>query len=77
MDDGGRTTESIMNRDKSQKIKGRIVIFDDEPNMGRILVKTLGMEGFEARAFTNPIEGLDALDELDDLEEIDAVETDS
>ncbi len=44
--------------------KGRVVIFDDEPNMGRILVKTLGIEGFEARSFTNPAEGLEALGRL-------------
>lgn len=45
-------------------IKGCVVIFDDEPNMGRILVKTLGLEGFQAQAFTNPIEGLEALSRL-------------
>jgi two-component system NtrC family response regulator len=44
--------------------RGRVVIFDDEPNMGRILVKMLGAEGFEARAFTNPIEGLEAMSGL-------------
>ena len=44
--------------------KGRIVIFDDEAVMGRILVKTLGLEGFEAKAFTNPVEGLEAMDQL-------------
>ena len=45
-------------------LRGRIAIFDDEPNMGRILVKTLGLEGFEANAFTNPVEGLQALPRL-------------
>ncbi|MEN6627891.1 MAG: sigma-54 dependent transcriptional regulator [Candidatus Sumerlaeia bacterium] len=45
-------------------IKGCVIIFDDEPNMGRILVKTLGLEGFQAQAFTNPIEGLEALARL-------------
>ena len=44
--------------------RGRVVIFDDEVSMGRILVKTLGMEGFEAKAFTNPVEGLNALGRL-------------
>ncbi|HOR28695.1 MAG TPA: sigma-54 dependent transcriptional regulator [Candidatus Sumerlaeota bacterium] len=44
--------------------RGRVVIFDDEPSMGRILVKTLGLEGFEARSFTNPVEGFEALNEL-------------
>lgn len=47
-----------------QHIQGRIVVFDDEASMGRILVKTLGLEGFEAKAFTNPIEGLEALEKL-------------
>ncbi|MCL5269665.1 MAG: sigma-54 dependent transcriptional regulator [bacterium] len=42
-------------------VRGRVVIFDDEIAMGRILVKALGMEGFEAQAFTNPVEGLAAL----------------
>ncbi len=32
--------------------------------MGRILVKTLGLEGFQAQAFTNPLEGLEALSRL-------------
>ncbi len=32
--------------------------------MGRILVKMLGVEGFEAQAFTNPIEGLEAIPQL-------------
>ena len=45
-------------------LRGRIVIFDDEAVMGRILVKTLGLEGFEAKAFTNPVEGLDLMEQL-------------
>ena len=44
--------------------RGRIVIFDDESVMGRILVKTLGLEGFDAKAFTNPLEGLEIMDQL-------------
>ena len=42
-------------------LRGRVVIFDDEVPMGRILVKTLGLQGFEAQAFSNPLEGLQAL----------------
>ena len=53
-----------MDRRTSEARKGRVVIFDDEPNMGRILVKTLGLEGYEARAFTNPLEGLETLGQL-------------
>lgn len=45
-------------------IKGRIVIFDDEVAMSRILVKTLGVAGYEAKAFTDPVEGMHALASL-------------
>lgn len=48
----------------NRTIKGRVVIFDDEASMGRILVKSLGLEGFEAKAFTNPLEGFEALDKV-------------
>jgi DNA-binding NtrC family response regulator len=47
-----------------KKAAARVVIFDDEPNMGRILAKTLTMEGYEALPFTNPVEGLAALAHL-------------
>jgi DNA-binding NtrC family response regulator len=49
---------------KNNPARGRVVIFDDEPSMGRILVKSLTMEGFEARAFTDPVAGLEALGAL-------------
>ena len=48
----------------SSQHRARVVIFDDEAPMGRVLVKTLGLEGFEAKAFTNPLEGLQALPQL-------------
>lgn len=44
--------------------KGTVLIFDDEPNMGRIMVKMLGLEGYQAQAYTNPIEGLEAVDKI-------------
>ena len=53
-----------MGKDEIRPITGRVVIFDDEVNMGRILVKTLSLMGFEAKAFTNPVEGLESLAKL-------------
>ena len=53
-------------RDKTQPdtLRGTVVVLDDEVSMGRIVVKTLGLHGFDARAFSNPREGLDALREV-------------
>jgi two-component system NtrC family response regulator len=48
----------------SRPLRGRVVILDDEANMGRILVKTLTMEGLEARAFNDPRAGLEAIGEF-------------
>jgi DNA-binding NtrC family response regulator len=44
--------------------EGRVVIFDDEPGMGQILVKMLGAQGYDTHAFTNPLEGMNALSDL-------------
>ncbi len=59
MSDRGR-----MGRKSKSTGVGCIVIFDDEPGMGRILVKTLLAQGYDTHAFTNPQEGMEALGEL-------------
>ncbi|NUP91108.1 MAG: sigma-54-dependent Fis family transcriptional regulator [Candidatus Sumerlaeia bacterium] len=45
----------------TRTIPARIFVVDDEPNMGRIMVKLLEAEGHEAASFTSPGEALDAI----------------
>lgn len=48
--------------------KGRIIIVDDEEGMGRILAKSLALEGYEAVPFTDPRKAFGAIrDEQPDL----------
>jgi two-component system response regulator AtoC len=44
-----------------QADRPRILVVDDEVNMGRILTKLLTLEGFDVRAFSSPTEALQQL----------------
>ena len=42
--------------------RGRVLVLDDEANMGKVLTKLLRLEGFDVQAFVKPREAMDSLE---------------